>query len=1061
MGFLNSGNKPKKINNIRVTQSTQGYPLPACMGQVRMHQSLLWMGSLVEVEESGGKGGGKSGEFYLYYADVIGALCNGEVTGIGSVWAGQSKLGALNGDETITIEQNFTPSQAALLVLDNGVSLVQTYSNTYTDYGQPANTVLNGSDLAPMQKIAWFILGPTYQAGVPVFDGTDVYTCIKTNTDQPLSNATYWTNTGNGLATGQYSVSLQSIGTFPLTACSTASSGSTVYTGTFANGGTNGLAGYTFIVVDFDNPNNNGTYLCTASSTTSVTLSNPKGVAETQTASCADQGATYHFSAADVGASAVIFYQFNYASINQQKIALVPSGVAIPGFPANTVVVSSQYFPTADLGVVYYGEFSEHNGQPLIPTTNVPPQQGEYYFIGQPEGGTSIGGEYLSYYVFSEADAGQEVLMTWSYVNQSAVGQDAPQLLNFELFGGGQSQQPWQFLITGGVAGFGSDAQGEISVTMPPNPGQSLGYTGIAYIAYGPMFLGDSGEVQDNTFEILTPDSYGGGYSAGTPDQGTVVVDCNPVQCFLQVLTNDMWGLGGPPNPFPVGVIDNGPLGTWGGPVGTPGTRQVGSTAWNWFAANGFFISPKIDSQDSASSVMGKWLEAGQCAAFMSEGLLKLVPYGSTSAAGQGCTWVGPQDFIVALDDTCFMAKDGEDPVKITRSAWQDGYNKVQVQWENRQNSYADEITQEYDQAAINRFGERIESPQNWDFIHTLTSAQFAAVMRVKRMVNIRNTYQFTLPFTYSYLEPMDIVTLTTSSVWAAGTNNVNLAIDNLPVRITKIEDDPTTGLKINAEDYQALTLEPVLFNKGISSGNVLINAFANPGNTIAILFEATSELTNHAGNQVWIGAVGATNEWGGCNVWVSQDGIKYLQIGTIKNTSRLGVLGAAFPEGEDPDTINSLIVDLEPNCPPLDAGTETDADYANTLCFVDGELISYTAVAVSGASQFTMNTYIRRGLYGSQNTPHYPGTAFMRLDDTIFKFTYNPQWAGEVLYFKFQSVNNYGQNPQPLSTLTAVPFIVPGLGPGTIDAGSGLVIAASSFNVGAGPETGAPVAIT
>lgn len=1061
MGFLNTDNKPKKVNNIRLTQSTQGYPLPAAMGQIRMHQSLIWMGSVVQAEESGGKGGGKGENFYLYYADVIGALCNGQVTGIGSVWAGQSKLGALNGDEVITIQQNYTPGNAALLVLDNGASLVTTYSNTYTDYGQPASTVLNGSDLAPMQKIAWFVLGTSYTAGTLVFDGTTVWTCIKTNSNEPLSDATFWTSTGGGLLTGQYSVSMVSIGTFPLTSCGTASGDSTVYNGTITGGGSNALAGYTFIVDDFDNPNNNVTALCTASTLTSITLNNPNGVAETRNATAADQGITYHFSAANLGQSAQIFYQLNYASINQQTIALVPSGVAIPGFPPNTVVVSSQYFPTADLGVVYYGENSEMSGQPLIPTTTVPPPQGMYYFIGQPEGGTSIGGEYLSYYVFSEADAAQEVLMTWSYVNQSSVGQDAPQLLNFELFGGGQSQAAWPFLLTGGVAGFGSDAQGEVTVTMPPNPGQSLGYTGIAYIAYGPMFLGTSGQVQDNTFEIITPDAYGGGYSAGTPDAGTAVVDCNPVRCIFQVLTNEMWGLGGPPVPFPVSVIDNGALGTWGGPAGTPGTRQVGSTAWNWFAANGFFISPKIDSQDSASSVIGKWLEAGQCASFMSEGLLKLVPYGSTSAAGQGCTWIGPQNFIVALDDTCFLAKDGEDPVKITRSAWQDGYNKVQVQWESRLNQYQDEITQEYDQAAINRFGERIESPQNWDFIHTLTSAQFAAVMRVKRMVNIRNTYQFSLPFIYSYLEPMDIVTITTSSVWAAGTNNINLAIDNLPVRITKIEDDPTLGLKIDAEDYQALTLEPVLFNKGISSGNVLINAFANPSDTIAILFEATSFLTNYQGNQIWIGAVGMSTEWGGCNVWVSQDGSKYQQIGTIKNPSRLGVLGAPFPEGLDPDTVNSLVVNLEPNCPPLDAGTDQDADYANTLCFVDGELISYSAAAVTGASQYTLNGYIRRGQFSSQNTPHNVGTAFMRLDSTIFKFTYNPQWAGQTLFFKFQSINNYSQNPQLLSSLTPVAFTVPGTGPGTIEAGSGLIIADSSFNVGAGPETGVPVAIT
>jgi hypothetical protein len=1024
MGAIFGGQHPKRVNNIRVTQSTQGYPLVAAMGQVRLHQSLLWMGGLVEVEESGGKGGGKSGQFYLYYADVIGALCNGPVKGIGSVWVGQSWLSSRSNDEGIVVMENYSPSFAATLVLDNGAALVTTYDNMYNDLGQPAATVLNGSDNSPMVKVP-------YNPSVP-------------------------------LTTGQYSVSEDSIGTFDLT--SSVGSGGGVYDGTFTSpsGASNAFIGFTFLVAGFTNPNNNGTFVCTASTTTSITLNNPNSVAETAAATADDQGNTYHFSSADVGKSAVIWYQFNYSLLNKQDIELIPSGVAVPGFPAQTIVVSSQYTPTFDLGVMYYGEDNPKNGQYLTPWTGVgPPAEGTYDFVGQTGSGQSIGGEYLTYYTFSAADIDNEVLITWAYTNQSAVGADAPELVNFELFGGGQSQSPWPFMITGGEAGFGSDSQGVTNVNMPGNPGQSLGYTGIAYIAYGPMFLGDSGEVQDNNFEVLTPDAYGGGYSAGTPDAGSAVVDCNPVQCIYQVLTNPMWGLGGPPVPFPVSVIDNSSLGTWGGAAGTPGTRVVGSTAWNWFAANGFFISPKIDSQDSASSVIGKWLEAGGCAAFMSEGLLKLVPYGSTSAAGQGCTWVGPSDFVVALDDTCFMAKDGEDPVKIVRSAWEDGYNKVQISWENRQNQYANELTHEWDQASINRWGERLESSQSFDFIHTLTSATFAASWRLKRQLNFRNTYQFTLPFTYSYLEPMDIVTITTSSVWAAGSNNINLAINNLPVRILKIQDDPTTGLKMDCEDYNALALEPVLFNKGISSGNTLINAFATPGNTIAILFEATSELTNYQGNQVWIGAVGETTEWGGCNVWVSQDGEKYLMIGTIKNTSRLGVLGAPLPEGSDPDTADTLVVNLEPNSPPLDAGTTTDADYLNTACFVDGEILSYSACTVTGQDQYSMTGYLRRGQKGSQNTPHYVGTSFLRLDNTIFKYTYDPQWAGQEIYFKFQSMNNYGQNPQPLPTLTAVSFILPGKGPGTIEAGSGLVIAESSFNVGAGPETGAPVAIT
>ena len=178
----------------------------------------------------------------------------------------------------------------------------------------------------------------------------------------------------------------------------------------------------------------------------------------------------------------------------------------------------------------------------------------------------------------------------------------------------------------------------------------------------------------------------------------------------------------------------------------------------------------------------------------------------------------------------------------------------------------------------------------SFDFIKTLTSATFAANLRVKRSTSIRNTYEFTLPFIYSYIEPMDIVTITTSSAWAAGLNNVNLAINNLPVRITKVEDDPAAGLKMTAKDYQALAAEPVLFNKQISSASVLVNQWAQPGNSEVALFEATNRLTKQQGNTIMIGACGTTAQWGGCNIWVSRDGENYTQVGTIEDAARIGV---------------------------------------------------------------------------------------------------------------------------------------------------------------------------
>ena len=51
----------------------------------------------------------------------------------------------------------------------------------------------------------------------------------------------------------------------------------TVYTGTFTNGGSDAYAGLVLCLTGFGTASNNGTYLCLGSSTTTITLANPNG----------------------------------------------------------------------------------------------------------------------------------------------------------------------------------------------------------------------------------------------------------------------------------------------------------------------------------------------------------------------------------------------------------------------------------------------------------------------------------------------------------------------------------------------------------------------------------------------------------------------------------------------------------------------------------------------------------------------------------------------------------------------------------------------------------------
>jgi len=1083
VGIFGYSNSPQREFNTRVNQSAYGYPFPVCLGTGQVEQSILWTDgftSKAAPSKGGGKGGGKSGES-LYSADVVVALCCGPISGVADVWSGQSWLGSPTAAEQYAISSassyTYVPVNATNLYNDLGVAVENTYSGSYSDFGAPSDTSLSGTDLASMTLVPWYSSSTAYAAGTNVFNGTDVYTCILANTGESLSNATYWTNTGSGLTTGTYSI----------------------------------------------DPSNNG----------------------------------YTFSSADNGRTVQVSYSYLVRYINQQQSGIVPSGKTI-----SVGDEGSGAYVYSDLGVTYY-----NTGVAFKKVTSSP-STGQYY----------TSGDNPMVYHFATGDINQEVVLTWQEYNPQVISPGQATSLNYTLNNGAQGQAPYSFLTSS-------------------YPDAAFGYTNIATLLYEPMDLGMSSEIQENRFEVITPDVYGGG-----------IQDCNPVQCIGRVLTDTTWGLGVGPVPFPTASIDNSADGTWGGPASTPGQRSVAATAWNWFAAQSFFISPVIDGQDTAASTISKWLEAGMCAAFFSEGLLKLVPYGDTSAAANGVTWTAPSEYVVALDDTCFVAKEGEDPVKISRVSAHDAWNVVQIQWDNRLNQYAPEVTQESDQGLINRWGERREDVQDYDFIHTVAAATFAANMRIKHNSYIRNTYEFTLPFTYSYLEPMDIVTLTTSSLWAANLNNINLGIVDLPVRVTKIMDDPEKGLQVTCEDYPWGAHQPTLYNKQLGEAQPPANAFSDPGNTEVVMFEATNALTGYQGDQIWIGALGTSSNWGSCNIWVAQvpdlplvsatttpadsvnvstgtataswsagntisvpgiysftvevnssptvvetvlwasntsskpngylfrfdsrsgynagqiwvltagvagtegtaetaanvsnlpagtytvdcswstggvmniyvngvwqmtltdttytptgatyygynsavgnpcpigpsggeSGDDYVCVGTITAPARLGELDSTFASHADPDTTDSLVVDLAENCAAWEAGTKTDADYGNTMTFVDGEIISYSALTYTNQSQITCGTYIRRGQMGSAISSHSSGGLVLRLDSAIFKYTYPAIWRGQTLSFKFQSVNFAGYMAQDLSTLTPVSFTLPGENIGSIDAGSGLVV--------------------
>ena len=220
--------------------------------------------------------------------------------------------------------------------------------------------------------------------------------------------------------------------------------------------------------------------------------------------------------------------------------------------------------------------------------------------------------------------------------------------------------------------------------------------------------------------------------------------------------------------------------------------------------------------------------------------------------------------------------------------------------------------------------------------------------------------------------------------------------------------------------------LYPVQTSKG--SGYVGVTS-ANPGMVNApIIFEPPSALTG-GDLLVWIIATGQSANFGGCQVWASVDDTTYGQIGTILAGQIQGVLTALFPSGSDPDTTNTLMVDLSESAGQLIAGTTTDADDFVTLCYVDGELAAYSAATLTSLAHYSLGSYLRRGCYGSAIGAHASGSQFGRIIGSTFSQQFPANLAGKTVYFKFPAFNTFGAQLQPLSAATAYSYTLTGIG--------------------------------
>lgn len=529
----------------------------------------------------------------------------------------------------------------------------------------------------------------------------------------------------------------------------------------------------------------------------------------------------------------------------------------------------------------------------------------------------------------------------------------------------------------------GTPSQTPFTYVQSAHPDQALGYRRLAYVASGAYDLGSNAQMPNHTFEVeaLLPFS-------------TSIRDASLAAVLSDYLTESTHGAG-----FASAKL--GDLTAFG----------------NYCIASGIFASPAYIEQGQASDHITRLAQIGNSALVYSEGVLKVIPYGDAAASGNGATYTPNTTPAYALTDDDFLENGTDDPVIVVRGNPADAYNQVQVKFYNRANQYNEDIAEAKDQAAIELYGLRPMPPVELHEICDQAVARAVAQLILQRALYIRNTYRFKLGWKYALLEPMDLLTLTEST---------GDGLSNVPVRVTLVEEDEDGALSIEAEDFLGVVSSHVAYPSQ-TPGGYAPNYNVSAGNSNApIVFEAPDVLTSGAGLEVWIGASGGA-QWGGAEIWASTDNATYQYLGTITNPVRQGILTAALPSATDPDTTDTLSVDLSISRAVLAGGSQADADAYNTLCYVDGEFISYKTATLTAANKYNLG-YLRRGAYNSTIGAHAAGTQFARIDpDAFFRYVFTADRIGTLLYIKLLSVNLYGAGAQALQDVAPTTYRIGG----------------------------------
>lgn len=500
--------------------------------------------------------------------------------------------------------------------------------------------------------------------------------------------------------------------------------------------------------------------------------------------------------------------------------------------------------------------------------------------------------------------------------------------------------------------------------TLGKHPDKALSYSGLAYMA-GVIDLGDSGSMPNYNFEVV-------GKMTDTGDG----IDVNPADYMRYILDK----------------------------VGLSDVEIVGLDNYRQYCkAADMLIStpPDETSAKSAREIINEIATLTNAYVFWSNDTFKIVPLDDRDYTG----WKPNRTILYDLSADDFIPQSGGALVTYQRKDSSEVYNQYPVEFINRENGYEKESVSYAVTQDIADYGLRQANTTQAHYLYTKERAVKLAEQLARKGKYERNKYTFKLDWSFCRLEVGDLVTLTDEN---CGLNKQVVMIDS----VTEGTDGLLTFTAVSRPEgtYTAAKYDVHETDRPYINYNKQA-----PNTDKPVILQPPADLTTN-GLEVWIGARGTGDNWGGCDAYVSDDNAYYRHAGTITSSARIGTLAKAIDAAVD-------TIEVTANGTFL-SGSEQDAKRGNTLCWLDGECFSYQTADLLPGGNYQL-TGCMRGQYNTTAESHAAGCNFARLDSTLLKIPFRKEDVGKQVWLKFVSFNIFGSGYQSLADVQAYEYVL------------------------------------